>query len=109
MKKLKDIIPKGKKRLLKTLNEAGFNTLEDCAKDPPRMRNLRGVGNEAVLAIKDHCFKNGIVWAGLDQYVKEVSHHLVKRHKIPKKEAEKIATIFFWESVTPHTLWGKFF
>lgn len=108
-KRLKDIIPKGKKRLLKTLNDAGFKTLNDCARDPQRMMKQRGVGKEAVLAIKNHCFKNGIEWAGIDQYVQEVSPHLAKRHKLTKAEADKIAVTFFWESVTPHTLYGVFF
>lgn len=95
---LTDIIPAGKKRLLKSLTEAGFTTLESCARGGKELYKVRGVGSKTITALKEHCFRRRIDWSGSWSRIHELSIHFMNRYHLDPKVAKVVATVFFWDN-----------
>lgn len=94
-----------KPALVKKLKQAGFETLQDCAENPRKLRSTHRIGTGgAYQAIKNHCFKRCIVWNELSEdYNKEATvSYFMRRYEVDQKTAEEITCAFFWEDAAPY-------
>ncbi len=101
---LTDIIPPGKKLLLKNLQEAKFTTLEDCAARGEELYKVWRVGSKTIIALKEHCFRRKIYWQNSSVRIADLAVHFASRYKLDPKNAQMVAEAFFWDNSYPSSL-----
>jgi hypothetical protein len=101
---LTDIIPSTRHDLLKNLAQAGIYTLQDCGNYGEKLKEIPGVCNETLAALKEHCWQNGVVWSKSHEEIQRMAKHFMVRYNCSLQIAQTIAHAFFWDSCHPSSM-----